>query len=172
MKFSGAFSGCWNCILFTSLCFQFSHSGNLFYSALVEGILQKYLSLADCFIFPYNVLFAEVILQWVLEPNNPSEAVEGDNITLKWDYNLTGDTIDRVQWRDVKNSEAIGKLSSSGPVVYPDYITRFKIDENEKATLMIFDVKRRDTGKYKCEVDVKLSDQKISSEIQLNVLCK
>ena len=107
-----------------------------------------------------------------MEPNNLTEAVEGDNITLRWDYNLTGDTIDRVQWRDVKNSEAIGKLSSSGPVVYPDYITRFMIDANEKATLKIFNVTRTDTGEYKCEVDVKLSDRKISSVIQLNVLCK
>ena len=119
-------------------------------------------------------MFAEVILQWVLEPNNPTQAVEGDNITLRWDYNLTGDTVDRVQWINVKNAKAkgIGKLTSNGPVVFPDFLTRFKIDANEKATLMIFNVTRRDTGEYTCEVDLQQSINKISSVRKLNVLCK
>ena len=117
---------------------------------------------------------AEGILQWVLQPNSPTEAVEGANITLRWDYNLTGDTVDRVQWINVKNAKAkgIGKLTSNGPVVYPDFITRFKIDANEKATLMILNVARRDTGEYQCEVDLQRSNKKISSVIKLSVLCK
>ena len=87
-----------------------------------------------------------------MEPNNPTEALEGKNITVRWDYSLTGDTVDRVQWFDMKNTEAIGKLSSKGP-------TRFKIDGNEKATLMIFNVTRRDTGEYKCQVDLQQSNK-------------
>ena len=59
----------------------------------------------------------------------------------------------------MKNTEAIGKLSSKGPVVFPDYTTRFKIDGNEKATLMIFNVTRRDTGEYKCQVDLQQSNK-------------
>ena len=115
-------------------------------------------------------MFAEIILQWVLEPNNPTEALEGENITLRWDYNLTGDTPDRVQWR--QEDTPVGKLTSNGAVVFSGYKTRFKIDTNEKATLMIFNVTRRDTGEYKCEVDSNQGDKPISSVIQLNVLCE
>ena len=64
---------------------------------------------------------------------------------------------------DTKNTEAIGKLTSNLPVVYPDYTTRFKIDMNEKATLIIFNVTRRDTAEYTCEVDLQQSINKISS---------
>ena len=105
-----------------------------------------------------------------MEPNNPTEAVEGENITLQWDYNLTGDTLDRVQWR--QEGIPVGKLTSNGLLVFPDYKTRFKIDANEKATLMIFNVTRRDRGKYVCQVESNQGDKPISSVIQLNVLCK
>ena len=105
-----------------------------------------------------------------MKPNNQTEALEGENITLRWDYNLTGDTLDRVQWR--QEGTPIGKLTSNGPVVYTDYKTRFKIDANEKATLMIFDVTRRDKGEYKCEVESNLGGMPISSVIQVNVLCE
>ena len=115
-------------------------------------------------------MFAEIILQWVLEPNNPTEAVEGENITLRWDYNLTGDTLDRVQWR--QEDTPVGKLTSNGPVVFSGYKTRFKIDANEKATLMIFSVARSDKGKYVCQVESNQGDKPIRSVIQLNVLCE
>ena len=91
----------------------------------IKVILHGFLKMYICFI-------SEVIPQWVLEPNNPTEAVEGENITLRWDYSQIGDTVDLIQWLDMKNTEAIGKLTSNGPVVYPHYTTRFKIDANEK----------------------------------------
>ena len=82
-----------------------------------------------------------------MELNNPIEAVEGENITLRWDYSLIGGTVDRVQWLDMKNTEAIGKLTSNGPVMYSDYTTRFKIDANDADDLQCYKKRHRE---YTC----------------------
>ena len=110
-------------------------------------------------------------MRWVQEPNNPTEVVEGENITLRWDYNLTGDTVYQVQWIDKKNVESIGRLSSNIPVVFDGYETHFAINANEKATLIILHVTRNDTGQYGCEVQTGRG-KKLNSVIQIDVLCK
>ena len=110
-------------------------------------------------------------MRWVQEPNNLTETVEGENITLRWDYNLTGDTVFQVLWIDKKNMETIGRLSSNNPVVFDGYETRFKINANEKATLIILHVTRNDTGEYGCEVQTGRG-KKLTSVIRLDVLCK
>ena len=123
------------------------------------------------FKFNFFLLITETILRWVQEPNNPTEAAEGENITLRWDYNLTGDTVFLVHWIDKKSVKNIGRLSSNNPVVFDDYKTRFKINANDKATLIIFNVTRNDTGEYGCEVQTQ-GGETLNSVIRLDVLCK
>ena len=110
-------------------------------------------------------------MRWVQEPNNRTEAVEGENITLRWDYNLTGDTVFLVLWFDKKSVKSIGRLSSNNPVVFDGYKPRFKINTNEKATLSILHVTRTDTGEYGCEVQTQ-GGKTLISVIRLDVLCK
>ena len=113
---------------------------------------------------------AEIILRWAQEPINPTE-VEGKNITLRWDFNLTGDTVDQVEWTDEKNGKSIARLSSGVIKIFTAYKERFKVIASEKATLMIFNLTRTDTGGYKCIVETDEGEE-FSSVIQLNVLCK
>ena len=134
-----------------------------------------FIDLRYCFPWLLNLIFflliTETILRWVQEPNSPTEAVEGENITLRWDYNLTGDTVFLVQWIDKKSVKNIGRLSSNNPVVFDDYKTRFKINANDKATLIILYVTRNDTGEYGCEVQTQ-GGKTLNSVIRLDVLCK
>ena len=111
-------------------------------------------------------------MRWVQEPNNLTEVVEGENnITLMWDYNLTGDSVFQVQWFDKKRGKTIGRLSSNNPVVFEDYKPRFKINADEKATLIILNVTRDDTGEYRCEVQTQ-GGETLDSVIRLDVQCK
>ena len=110
-------------------------------------------------------------MRWVQEPNSPTEVVEDKSITLRWDYNLTGDTVFQVQWIDKKSVKNIGRLSSNNPVVFDDYKPRFKINATDKATLIILNVTRNDTGEYGCEVQTQ-GGKMLNSVIRLDVLCK
>ena len=113
---------------------------------------------------------AGIILQWVQEPINSTEA-EGKNITLRWEYNLTGDTIDQVLWNDEKNGKSIARLTSGVIKMFAAYKERFKVNASEKATLMIFNLTRTDTGEYGCKVETD-GGVEFSSVIQLDVMCK
>ena len=55
--------------------------------------------------------------------------------------------------------------------MFTAYKERFKVNASEKATLMIFNLRRTDTGEYECKVETD-GGEEISSTIQLNVLCK
>ena len=41
------------------------------------------------------------------EPSNPFNVLEGNNITLEWSYDLAGELIDRVEFRDVTSSPTV-----------------------------------------------------------------
>ena len=76
-----------------------------------------------------------------------------------------------MQWSDSKNGKTIGRLSSGVIKIFTAYKERFKINASEKATLMIFNVTRTDTGGYECKVETD-GGEEINSAIRLNVLCK
>lgn len=60
---------------------------------------------------------------------------------------------------------------SNNPIVFFPFKPRFKISEKEEAALIISNVNRADTGKYRCVVQIQ-EGLSLSSEIQLDVLCK
>ena len=110
-------------------------------------------------------------LSWVREPNNPTEAVEGHNTTLSWDYNLDSGKLRSVKWLD-KAWYTIGEIwPTSNPLVFIKFRPRFKISEIEQATLIIINVTRADMGRYTCQVMTKDLRQ-LYSAIQVDVLCK
>ena len=94
-------------------------------------------------------------------------------MTLRWDYNLTGDTVFQVLWLDgsVFPSKTIGRLSSNNPVVFQDYRERFAIEKDEKATLVIRGVTRAESGGFRCQVHTNLGSS-FDSTIEVDVLCK
>ena len=119
------------------------------------------------------MLITESALSWDKEPDNPTEAVEGENVTLRWDYNLDGGTFYQVQWERVDGSVRFvgSRVLANNPVVFAAFQPRFQISESEEATLIISNVNRTDTGKYKCQFQIQ-EGQNLPSEIQLDVLCK
>ena len=114
----------------------------------------------------------EGALHWIQEPTNPTEAVEGTDTALKWDYNLDGETFTSLEWF-YKAAATIGQRSSpsSKPQMNPLF-PRFNISETEKATLIISSVNRTDTAEYSCKVKSQQTWLGIVSTIQLDVLCK
>ena len=115
----------------------------------------------------------ETALQWDREPSNTTEAVEGRNATLRWDYNLDGGTLRVVEWTDRTTGQIIGDIRPpSGPVVFPNFRPRFKISETEtEATLTIINVTESDAGEYSCRVQTQYFQQIIST-VRLDVLRK
>ena len=100
--------------------------------------------------------------------------MEGGNISLRWNYDLGGGKFLIVQWRqfDGMNSQVIGRrVMSRRPEVLDTFKSRFKINVNENATLIIINVRRTDTRKYRCEVGA-FSGPSIYSAIRLDVICK
>ena len=76
-----------------------------------------------------------------------------------------------MEWTDKKNGKTIGRLSSGVIKMFTAYKERFKVIASEKATLMIFNLTRTDTGGYECKVETD-GGEEVISVIQLNVLCK
>ena len=112
-------------------------------------------------------------LHWTQEPTKPTEVVEGKDIALKWDYNLTGDTFSALEWIYTRTAKTIGRRNSpSGKPLLSSSFPRFNISETEKATLIITNVNRTDTAKYSCKLTAQNNWEGIVSVMQLNVLCK
>ena len=115
----------------------------------------------------------ETALQWDQEPSNTTEAVEGRNVTLRWDYNLDGSTLRVVEWTDRTTGQSIGEIRPpSSALVFTNFIPRFNINKTEtEATLMIINVTESDAEEYSCRVQTQ-DFQQISSTVRLDVLRK
>ena len=114
-------------------------------------------------------------LRWTKEPNNPTEAEEGTDVSLKWDYDLEGATFRSLEWIYIKTGSTIADRDSpsSKPFMYAAF-SRFNVSETERATLIITNVNRTDTVKYSCKLTVQDGQNRpqIASTIQLKVICK
>ena len=114
-------------------------------------------------------------LKWTKEPNNPTEAEEGTDRELKWDYDLEGATFRSLEWIYVKTSSTIADRDSpsSKPFMYAGF-PRFNVSETERATLIITNVNRSDEAEYSCKLTVQDGQirPQITSVIQLKVMCK
>ena len=120
-------------------------------------------------LYPFSAI-VETALRWEQEPSNTTEVVGGRNATLRWDYNLDGGTLRVVEWTERTTGQSIGEIRPpSSPVVFPSFRPRFMI--SEKATLVIINVTRNDTGEYSCRAQTQDS-QTIISTVWLEVLCK
>ena len=114
-------------------------------------------------------------LRWTKEPNNATEAEEGTDVSLKWDYDLEGATFRSLEWIYIKTGSTIGDRDSpsSKPFVYAGF-PRFDISEMERATLIITNMNRTDAAKYSCKLTVRYGQNRlqINSVMQLKVICK
>lgn len=79
-------------------------------------------------------------------------------------------TLREVEWN--KEGARVAELEPSGPFVYKNFRPRFKVNDNEKATLIILDVTRGDTGDYTCVVNDNEREESDPSTIRLDVQCK
>ena len=106
------------------------------------------------------------------QPKEPTEAEERGNATLRWDYDLGGSRFFSAKWHrilDGKEIQIATQILANNPNIFDNFTARFSI--TDKATLIITNVSRTDTGKYKCSVSPE-SGKDISSTRQLDVLCK
>ena len=94
----------------------------------------------------YNV--TEAVPSFTEEPSNPSRVDEGDNITLRWSYNIDGTFRDSA-FTLVRSGDTIALKDSSGLAVaagFSDHV-QVIISDNE-AALTLLHVNRTDDGDY------------------------
>ena len=160
--------GSWFPLLF--VCFHFSLTGTVpFLLAIWFGVP---FSFRQLFAFIEIAKIADSALSWSQEPKQPTEAVEGENATLRWDYDLGGATFLLVKWHQIldgNEKEIAKRILSNNLQLFGNFTARFNV--TDKATLIITNVLRTDTGKYECTVTPQ-SGADITSTRQLNVLCK
>ena len=91
-------------------------------------------------------------------------------VHLKWEYTLTGETLDRVLWE--KDDVQIGRKSSSGVVIIlsSDFEEHFNVSRTEQATLIIYNASQADGTVFRCTVETARMAWK--DEIQVSVVCK
>ena len=73
-------------------------------------------------------------LRWLHPLDRGIKAAEGGKIALRWDYDLEGQTLDEIEWVDMRKFAPPRK-----PSVNPEF-PRFNVSNTEKATLYIFPV--------------------------------
>ena len=105
------------------------------------------------------------------EPSNPSHVDEGDNITLRWTYNING------TFRDSRFTLSTGAIIAlkdpTGFTVTPAFSGRVQafISDSE-ATLTLLHVKRSDDGGYQYTIQNTNFLFTASSVVYVLVQCK
>ena len=83
------------------------------------------------------------------EPSNPSRVDEGDNITLRWTYNIDGTFRDST-FTSVSTGATIALKDSSGLAVAAEFSDHVQvIISDSEATLTLLHVNRSDDGEYR-----------------------
>ena len=125
-------------------------------------------------------------LEWIAEPDNPTEITEGQNVALTWSYSLTaGEQASSitpgyiVKWFKFNSSSLvhieiasysiIGDGQFFGKPKDPRYVVGTPI-ASDSATLLINDVTRSDEARYKIEYRLISTGKLNESEINLTVL--
>ena len=114
-------------------------------------------------------------LRWTKEPSDPTEALEGTDVSLDWDYDLQGATLRRLEWSDHDANKAIAEWDkSSEPLIFAAFQSRFSVDTNKKAALVIRNVNQTNNGRYSCDLQGLQNSavQELPSIIQLRVVSK
>lgn len=113
---------------------------------------------------------------WTSLPPSPSFVVEGDNITLQWEYNIDG-SFTQAQFSDFTDGgegKAVAvKLSANGnTVVASAYHDRFLVNISDTQTLItILGAQKSDHGGYVLEV-INSRLETINSRVVISVKCK
>ena len=83
------------------------------------------------------------------EPSNPSRVDEGDNITLRWTYNIDGTFRDST-FTSVSTGATIALKDSSGLAVAAEFSDHVQvIISDSEAALTLLHVNRSDDGEYR-----------------------
>ena len=102
--------------------------------------------------------------------------MEGNNITLVWQYNLTGSFGDvLLQFLDSSPSRTIvDKYDINVDAAIPESVYQGRIQENINATraeITIFALQRSESGGYEIDV-VNSKRQRIKNQMTVQVQCK
>ena len=122
---------------------------------------------------------------WTAQPTNPTPAIKGQDVSLAWQYSLTGNQLIQSQsqfvisWKKLNQSTLnynnIGTKifsSLSGRLSYDEPQTpQIVIDRSDQATLHIKDVRKEDEGTYKIEL-ILVSGTVAEQKVNLTVLGK
>ena len=94
----------------------------------------------------------EAVPSFTEEPSNPSRVDEGDNITLRWSYNIDGTFRDST-FILVRTGVTIALKDSSGLTVAPKFSDHVQvIISDSEATLTLLHVNRTDDGDYRYSI--------------------
>ena len=130
----------------------------------------------------YFLLYITESFNWTAQPTNPTTAIEGQDVSLAWQYSLTADELIQSQtqftifWKKLNMSTSnYDKIGTKGYVqsfggfgYHEPQSPRIVIDRSDQATLHIKDVRREDEGTYKIEFSLK-ADGSILAEQRVNV---
>ena len=111
----------------------------------------------------------EAVPSFTEEPSNPSRVDEGDNITLRWTYNIDGTFRDSTFTRA---GDTIAVKDSSGTAVAADFSDRVQvIISDSEAALTLLHVNRSDDGDYQYFIR-NTNLRSTTSVVNVFVLCK
>ena len=118
----------------------------------------------------------ELLPTFTATPENPSNVLEGNNITLVWQYNLTGSFGDvLLQFLGSSPSLTIvDKYDINVDAAIPESVYQGRIQENINATraeITIFALQRSESGEYEIDV-VNSKRQRSKNQMIVQVQCK
>ena len=91
----------------------------------------------------------EAVPSFTEQPSNPSRVDEGDNITLRWTYNIDGTFRDST-FLSVNTGATIALKDSSGLTVATEFSDHVQvIISDSEAALTLLHVNRPDDGDYR-----------------------
>ena len=113
----------------------------------------------------------EAVPSFTEEPSNPSRVEEGDNITLRWTYNIDGTFRDSV-FTSIRTGSTIALKDSSGLAVAAEFSDHVQvIISDSEAALTLLHVNRSDDGDY--QYFIRNTDlRSTTSVVNVFVLCK
>ena len=106
------------------------------------------------------------------EPQNPSFVVEGDNITLEWEYTF-GESESFFFLTIVRGILAVVTKLSSALLIPSPYQGRLHANITDSyASVTLLGVNRLEMGSYKLTVSSQPNGESNSSTVEISVLCK
>ena len=103
-------------------------------------------------------------------PNNgnPMYQLQENNVTLSWFYNPGGKTVDNIEWSfkiNNVNQRIATRVPATGVIsIHLEYTGRVEVSGN--ATIELFNIQAKDSGKYQCRV--KFTDfDRIINDVEL-----